>query len=343
MHHRAKHICIAEKMFERIGRFVFHNRWKVVILGFLFNVVFGLGLLSLKLNNNIEELYIHGNTETKHLADKLEKLFPDKSDDDFQPYSSVKQPLTVNVIVFGKERENLLEYVFVNEIKTLIQIIFDFEINSGYMGKVSYSELCAKNNGSCVSSGPTILDRLVYRENKAEYVLPLGSHDKGTHETNNILQHIANYTVYNNTINDARYMKFVFYLRQDTPGRTADSRKWQSDIINKLPKTQFDHIDFVYSHSRSFYKQLGEDTYPDIPYFALSFTILMTYFGFLISGGDCVSKRVNIGRVGTLVVPLSILGAWGLLTGAGVEFTDVIGVMPYIAICECSFVSYCQL
>ena len=334
-----RHITIIADGYEQLGRFIFKNRWKVVILSCLFNGLLGLGLLSLVLNNDIEDLYLNKDTETQRLTDKLDDIFPDQSGTDFKPRSTIKYPLFVEVIVFGKEQENLLHPVFLNESKWLIDDIRRLTSTSDYLGQISYYNVCARNAGLCYTSGTEILLEVGDCENEhacAVYLKAL-KENYTKERFADILQNIGNYTVQNSTVRDARFLKFRFYLRQETPGRSTDSRRWMREVLKYLDKLQSERIDIVYSHSESFYEELGDDTYPDIPYFALTFTILLTYFGFLISGGDCVSKRVNIGRMGSLVAPLSVLGSWGLIVGSGVEFTNITGVMPYIAVCKFLF------
>ena len=326
--------------FETYGRFIFRNRWQVVILSFLFNGMLGLGLLSLNLNNDTEDLYVTKNTETNRLTAELLQIFPDTSGRDFRAHASIKYPLFVDVIVSSKGTDNMLQPHLINESKTLVDMITNFEFNSKYLGLITYQSVCARNSGQCVTSGTEILPEVGNCSNEDTCTVDLNNLETkyGKEQVTEMLQYIGNYSVHDGQSIYAGYFKFRFYLRQDTSGRTNDSIRWIGETLKLLKKVKTKHIDIVYSHSKSFYEELGNDTYRDIPFFALTFTVMLTYFGFLISGGDCVSKRVNIGRMGSIVVPLSVLGSWGLIVGTGTQFTNITGVMPYVALCKHLFV-----
>ncbi|WAQ97497.1 PTHD3-like protein [Mya arenaria] len=122
------------------------------------------------------------------------------------------------------------------------------------------------------------------------------------------------------------YSKMSVFLRQDTEGRLAESTLWLDKFTQTMTILTSETTGFVFSTSLSFYDRLNSDTYIDIRYFGLVFTVFMTYCGFLLSGGDCLTKQANIGRMGLIVTPLSVMGAWGLLTGCGVAFTNMTGV-----------------
>ena len=331
-----KHIKIVESSFEKFGKFVYDNKWKLVIVSFLLNGIFGLGLLSLTLNNDIKSLFVNEHTEAKKLEEKLLTMYPDKSREQFKVYSSIKLPLFVDVIVSAKSKENLFDPFFINQTHKLIDGIKNVSIMSDYLGLINYTDLCARNSGSCVMEGSEILQELGQCKNKSSCLNINNLNSSFSTEIfSSILNSIGEYTLNNGTFVSARYIKFRLYLRQDTKGVSRDSKHWQNNFIRYMSSFKSAYLDVAFSHSTSIFEEIGQDTYPDIRFFALTFTILMIYLGVYISGGDCVSKRMNIGRMGTIVVPLSILGAWGLVTGAGLEFTNCVGVMPYFALCKC--------
>ena len=331
-----KHIKIVESSFERFGKFVYDNKWKLVIVSFLINGIFGLGLLSLTLNNDIKALFLNRHTETKKLEEKLLTMYPDKSMEQFKAYSSIKLPLFVDVIVSAKSKENLFDAFFINQTHKLIDEIKNISIVSDYLGLIYYTDLCARNSGNCVMEGSEILQELGQCKNKSLCLNMNNLNSSFTKERfSSILNSIGEYTLINGTIVSARYVKFRLYLRQDTKGVSHDAKHWQNNFVKYMSSFKNAYLEVEFSHSTSLFEEIGQDTYPDIRFFALTFTILLIYLGFYISGGDCVSKRMNIGRMGTIVVPLSILGAWGLVTGAGLEFTNCVGVMPYFALCKC--------
>ena len=331
-----KHVGIVERAFRKYAEFAYDNKWKLVLISVLVNGLFGLGLLSLSLNNGIDALFLNKRSETKQLEQNLKGFYPDTSGSEFKPHSSVKIPLSVDVIVFGKAKENLLDPIFINQTQFLIDFINNISITSDYLGPVSYEDLCARNSGNCVIRGRELLEQLrgcpdtnmcSINTSSLELLYP-----KNTYLA--LLDAMGNMSFENDRIVFANYIRLRFYLRQDTKGTFHDSKAWQRKFTNSMSEFRNEHIDVVYCHSTSLYEELDENTYPDIRLFSLSFTTLIFCLSVYASGGDCVSKRMNIGRMGIIVVPLSILGAWGLLSGTGLEFTNTVAIMPYFALCK---------
>ena len=330
-----KHIRKLENLFGLLGAFIFDNKWSVVIVSFLVNGLFGLGLLSLSLNNDTTILFLSRNTETNKLGEKLSDLYADNGDNQFTLHSSIKLPVFVELIVNEKGNKNLLNPVYVNETNSILEQIQNLSIISDYEGHISYKHLCEKISDKCVIEGYEIIETLSKRSVNNNFLNISRLEEQYSKETyNSIIESIGDYTEMNGTITEVKYFKFRLYLRQNTAGVLEDSKLWQHQFIQEMSRMTNDHLNIVYAHSQSLLEEIGEETYPDIRYFGLAFTIFLTYCGFYVSGGDCVSKRVNIGRMGTIVGPLGVLGAWGLTCGTGWQFTNTTGVMPYIAMCK---------
>ena len=324
-----------EQTFEGAATLIATHAWKVAISCFILNVLFGFGLLTLELNNNIEDIYFPIVTETERNIDKLSELFPDKSDTDFYEHTSVKQPMYGEVIIRTTNFQNIFNETVMEEIDRLISLVYtNVSVKSGFEGRLYFNDVCARRDGECVISGLEFVKGFKDNTNIADLVKPKDTSDKPIYDPRSFL---GDFTVLNGTILRAKYLKLRFYLRQDTEGKEKYSRLWEYRFTEKMKRFNSDIIKIVFRHAGSFYEELGWDTYPDIPYFSLAFTVLLTYCGFLISGGDCVTKRVHMGRVGILVTPLAVLGGWGFLSGVGMPFTDTIGMMPFLVMCKYAF------
>ena len=324
-----------EQTFEGIATLIATHAWKVAIISFILNVLFGFGLLTLKLNNNIEDIYFPIFTETESNIDQLSKLFPDKSDTDFYEHTSVKQPMYGEVIIRTTDFKNVFNKTVIEEIDHLISLVYkNVSVKSGFEGRLYYNDVCARRGGECVIAGLEFVKGFKENSDIADLLNTEDTHEKPIYDPRSFL---GDYTVFNGTRLHAKYLKLRFYLRQETDGKEKYSRLWEYRFTEKMKRFNSNVIKIVFRHAGSFYEELGWDTYPDIPFFSLAFTVLLTYCGFLISGGDCVTKRVHMGRVGILVTPLAVLGGWGFLSGVGMPFTDTIGMMPFLAICKYMF------
>ena len=244
---------LVEKMFARCGQSIYDFKWTLVVVSFLLNCIFGIGLLSLRLNNDIEHLFVNVNTETKQLEDELLKLYPDRSGWQFVGHDSVKMPLFVVIIVSGKHKENLFDPFYIKEITNLINYIQNITLISEYQGVTSYDDLCALSSNECVISGKTILTKLINHCNDTN---TCSLNKSSLVDNNSIAENVGQYTISDDSIVDAKYLKFIFYLRQNTEGLFKDSKLWQKHFVDHMSKFKHDHLDIAYSHSTSLFEEM---------------------------------------------------------------------------------------
>lgn len=323
-----------EKTFEKHALLIAEHAWKIAIICFVLNVLFGFGLVTLELNNNIEDIYFPIHTQTERNIEELSEIFPDKSGTDFYEHTSVKPPMYGEVIIRTDNYGNVFNETVMEEIDRLISVVYNnVTVKSEFEGKIYYKDVCARRDGKCVVSGMEFVKG--FKKDRgialADLVKSKSTDKKPIYDPTDYL---GDYSLLNDTELHAKYLKLRFHLRQENEGKMKFSRLWEYRFTEKMKRFYSDVIKIEFRHAGSFYEELGWDTYPDIPFFSLAFTVLMTYCGFLISGGDCVTKRVHMGRVGILVTPLAVLGGWGFLSGVGMPFTDTIGMMPFLAMCK---------
>ncbi|WAQ97495.1 PTHD3-like protein [Mya arenaria] len=288
-------ISCFHKLFDSVSTFVFENPWPIVLASFIGQTLFGLCFLSLHLNNDIKDLYLPENTQTEKTERYIVQTYSNQSELNFIPHATIKPSLQADIIFYSKNRSVPLNW---SEVQDVFGRIESIETSTLYQRNARMRSVCATSNGTCVvtNTSATTNHRSMTKE---ERVL--------------------------NT-----YIKMSIFLRQDTEGRHAESTQWLDKFTQTMTTLTSETTGFVFSTSLSFYDRLNSDTYIDIRYFGLVFTVFMTYCGFLLSGGDCLTKQAHIGRMGLIVTPLSVMGAWGLLTGCGVAFTNMTGVMPLV-------------
>ena len=327
-----------QSFYGRLALFISFHPWKFCIIGFLVNGLLGLGMLNLPnkhlLNNNIEEVYMPRNTATEKTAQKILQIFPDHSRDDFYYHQTVHKPLIAELIIWGLSKPSLINESFYERLSFLMAEIknLSFMNTNGEMS--TYYDVCARRNNKCVVNGEIFIDCM--KENK-NGTIPLKSliPENSTILENPLLL-LADYHVTNETLVNATYLRIRFNLSQNTTLQAEDSDRWIGRFVSHMKesveKWRSKNVCIAFSTSRSFLEEIGNDTYNDIPFFSFVFTIYFVYIGFVMSGGNILAKRVHIGRMGIIVTPTSILGAWGLLMACEVEFTNVIGITPVLIV-----------
>ena len=257
---------------EKLGlfsSFLFRNRWFLVIGIAFLNGMFGLGLLSLSLNNNIEDIYVSKRTPTTKLMNFLDEYFPDQSDNNFTPYASVYSPLFIEVILGAKVNGNVFDDHAIVEIKHILGKIRNLTVSSDYHHKIAYHDVCARNNKTCVSSGLEILQLFKHCNISRCLDLKEIENNYDEYDKKEILSNIGRYTLEGNHITQAHFLRFRFYLQQSSPRKLDDSKKWIQVFVSNLNMMSSDSsqtLSLYFRHSSSLLEELGEETYPDVRY-----------------------------------------------------------------------------
>ncbi|XP_045199577.2 patched domain-containing protein 3-like [Mercenaria mercenaria] len=329
-----------ESSFGTFAYYIACHAWKVCVAIFLCNALLGLGLLN-SLTCNNENIYLPSNTQTQDRMEILLNVFGDQIDDDFYSHRSIRPHIYADLIIVRKDIRTLINSSLYDEINFILDHVKRISVNasSANNNRVTYQDVCARMNGKCVIDGEGILER--NKSADARYLqMPMDKKFNLITETfavdkkfNLVTETFAKDTNENKTFIAARDLRFRFYLRRD-----VKSKLWMDRFITEMQSftKTLTHNDFrvVFSHTKSFFEELSKDSKKDIRYFSLSFTVYFIYIGFVLSGGNSLTNRANIGRMGIIVTPVSILGAWGVLAASNVMYTDIVGIIPFFVVCH---------
>ncbi|KAK3609461.1 hypothetical protein CHS0354_020397 [Potamilus streckersoni] len=317
---------LLESFYTIYGKKVAAHPWKCILLSIVVNGVLGLGIyFRLTLNNDVQYLYIPENTMSLIHRAKIDSTFSDESGNNFWPHT-MSHPLRYGeVILFPKHGSNIFEDGVFENISTVIDTVLNISLSDDGL---SYRNMCAIRNEECVIEGIE-LTTLPFQKSVQSGVV--------NYTTCNVpacssryMTFLGDIIVENETLLSARYIKLRFNLRQSTSYELQRARRWQDAFVNTLKTFKSDILGIAFSSADSTDEEISNESIFDTPFFGLCFTVLITYSNFVTGSGDCVSKRVHLSRAGFLVVPLSVLGSWGLLSWCGVLFTNIIGCMPYV-------------
>jgi hypothetical protein len=128
-------------------------------------------------------------------------------------------------------------------------------------------------------------------------------------------------------------VKLRYYLRQNA-SVVELSRKWETAFVSKLENLQTNLTDIAYATSNSLGSELDKNTNSDIFLFSVTFTLMMTYASIASLTTSCnnVANRINLGFAGVIAPVLAIASAFGFVSAIGVEFTNIVGVMPLLIV-----------
>lgn len=149
------------------------------------------------------------------------------------------------------------------------------------------------------------LDDFFWKETEAGKVTYPSFTDKvnGDHRTDREFGHVH---VENGVLKSAKSLRLHYYLRQDTQEYTDLSIAWEKQFVKEMSKFKPILTEFTLSHSNSISSELDENTLGDIALFSLTFTLMITYASLVTAGGNCLTQRGHLGRVGVLATALAI-------------------------------------
>ncbi|XP_060072050.1 patched domain-containing protein 3-like [Ylistrum balloti] len=313
--------------FEKYGVLVSRYPWHVLIGCVTINCLFGMGLLWIEIETDIETLYTLKSSPSKAERAAVKAVFTeDKSGSNFYFKNIIKEQMFAEIIVKTKDGSNILTVSYLDEIERIYNYIID-NVNITSDGTtLGFPHICALRRGNCVVEGDAIFSKAF----------------RNALTANNINYPLFNFEYLAFTFGDvqssggyltsARMIKLTFFLRQDTTAASTLSQSWEKRYIQVLAAFSSSFVDIAFATSSSIEDELEKSVTGDILYFVLTIVIMLTYAGLVTSGGDCVSDRQNLGRAGVFATCIAIFGALGLVSAVGVKFVNFVGTLPFLII-----------
>ncbi|KAK6170826.1 hypothetical protein SNE40_019126 [Patella caerulea] len=314
-------------IFGRYGRVVATHPIVFIITPLILCGLFGLGLLNMSSESDIETLYVPINSRTASERTEINSLFQDKSDSNFYEQSLGVMNLYGDIIIKSRDNRDVLSLEVVDEIKNITSQLKKFSFEDGGLN-FTYADVCAVRNGTCLINGEFILDDDFIKRYKGRNIsYPKWTDPQGVPKDLSVyMKGSANASMVLKSVSSL-YLKFN--LRQKNISR---SKKWETEFLEFISKMSTNLTDIAYSASSSLDRELNSNTGQDIFWFSISFTLLITYASVVASGGNCVSNRSHLARAGVLGVALAILASFGILSACGLKFVNIVGVMPFLAL-----------
>ena len=286
----------------------------------MINGLLGIGLINLKSNNDVEQLYTPSNSQASKDRATLQRTFADFSISNFYVKSEVETGLYGDIIFESKTKQQILQANSISEMKHVVHEIESMK----YDAARSFSDVCAIRNNKCVVDGNIIFSSWFSNHLSANNIPYPGTGSKS-------LEGIFGDTiVVGNILKDASVAKFRFHLRHNSETSVSESKKWMDKFLTKMKTITGNNTNIFYAHSNSRDEELNANVSGDIVIFSLTFLLMIVYATVATSNRNCISERRNLGRAGVIGVTFSILGAFGLCSACGLEFVSIVGVMPFL-------------
>nr|XP_022329809.1 patched domain-containing protein 3-like isoform X2 [Crassostrea virginica]XP_022329811.1 patched domain-containing protein 3-like isoform X2 [Crassostrea virginica] len=316
-----------ESFFGRLGSVINNSPVLIIISCIFVNCALMVGFLRLESENDVEVLYTPHDSQSSKDRAFLTSHFPDPTVQHFMSYQLPDFGRYADVIVMSKDKNSMESNVFFSELREIDNFIKKSLFVAGYNGSLNYyDDICAIQFEKCTVFGDVVLTKQFERDfllNNLTFPLYNGSL---------ISPFLASSEFKNGLLLSAKGVKLRYYLRRNT----TFSSQWEINFLSKIPEFKTNYTDLSYSTSESLGKELEKNTNGDIQFFSLTFTIMLTYASFASASSflacNNIANRVLLGFAGVLAPLLAIGSAIGFVSAIGIQFTSIVGVMPFLVI-----------
>ncbi|XP_033751243.1 patched domain-containing protein 3-like [Pecten maximus] len=309
------------RAFILYGRLISKRPWFAIIFSLVLNGILGINIYWLSHDTNLERLYNPSNSEADRNRLEAQQIFPDASGTNFEHHSLNDLGLYGEVIVRPKTADNILNQTYIEDIRKLFVIVRNITVTSDDGEVHNYESLCARRNGDCIVDGLYVITDAFWRNLKS---------GKIKEDVMFGISTLGEPKFINNSLVSSTGIKLQYNLRQDSPSYKSLSKRWETQYLHVMASVALENTEIAYAMSDSLSQELNDNTRGDVGLFSVTFSLMITYASIVAVGGNWVSQRGNLGRAGVLPAGLAIMGSFGFCSAIGVDFVNMVGIMPFL-------------
>ncbi|XP_071131036.1 patched domain-containing protein 3-like [Mytilus edulis] len=311
-------------LFERHGRFVARHPWAVIIGVVIIDIGLGLGLLKIQTDNSIEQYAPKDSTASKH-REEVYSMFPNvDTANNFYQHSLISYSQYAIVIAQRKDGGNIVDSSSLSDVEALYNHTVSISINSSG-STYKYNDVCAKRFSSCVIDGNYIFSSDFKND------LSTGNISYPSYTTSGQTFNIRD--TFGKSVASGGFLESAVAIRLTfSVAGNSVSDDWQDAFIKKMKSYSSNTLNIDFAHGSSLDEELNANISGDITLFIVTFSLMITFSGLVLFGGNSVSNRWFLGTAGVVSTALAIVAALGFVSLCGVLFASIVGTMPFLVI-----------
>ncbi|XP_055999745.1 patched domain-containing protein 3-like isoform X2 [Ostrea edulis] len=320
---------VIENAFGKLGFFISTYPVIIMIVCIVVNLLLTIGIVNIEVENDVETLYTPMDSQAIKDRSALRNLYGDSTNSSFRPYQLSDFGLYGDVMIISKNKSTIMNQAYVDEINNINSIIRNTISVSDSTGQTyTYDDLRAgSNSNEGIASAVVLMDTFQKKFIIANITYPFD----GDHILSPYLAQASHET---GKLNSALGVKLQYYLRQSDVNAVELSKQWEKAFVSKLESLQTNLTDIAFAYSDSLGTELNKNTKSDIGFFSVTFVLMMTYASLASFTINCnnVANRMNLGIAGVIAPLLAIASSCGFVSAIGIQFTNIVGVMPFLVI-----------
>ncbi|XP_061193753.1 patched domain-containing protein 3-like [Saccostrea echinata] len=320
---------IIHNSFGKLGAFISDYPVRIMVCCIVVNLLLTIGLIRIEVENDVETLYTPMDSQAIQDRSVLRNLYGDPTDSHFRSYQLTDFGLYGSVMILSKEKTDIKTQAYVYEINSIHNVInTSITVTDSFGTVFTFSDISAGSDPVDVISGSILLSQTFQNNfvmNNVTYPF-FGQ--------NTLSPFLANAVSENGMLTSTIGVKLQYYLKHYNASVRELSKSWEKAFASKLENIQTNLTDIAYAYSDSLETELTKNTNSDIQYFSITFALMMTYASIASLSINCnnAANRMNLGFAGILAPILAIASAFGFVSAIGVEFTNIVGVMPFLVV-----------
>ncbi|XP_065559917.1 patched domain-containing protein 3-like [Artemia franciscana] len=317
--------------FNRLGGIIARHPGYFIIVPILLCAVFITGFQQLQYESDPEYLFAPTNGQAGYDRDIIESLFPVNYTTKFHPLRITRAGRFGRVIIVTQDGGSLLRKVVWDEIDLLDQLVKNITVTFDE-DEYGWEKLCATWGDQCWTDTILGIKEIIAEVEQSEthLVYPVMLNPV-TFETYILPMFFGGLDVNeNSTVDSAAALQLHYFIRAQDRKQDIRGIMWEEAFHELLEKTEFKYIRVSRFSSKTLEYELEENTNFVVPYFAVTYFIMITFAVITCAEFDWVRAKPLIGLCGVISATMGTSASFGLLCYLGLDFIGINLAAPFL-------------
>ncbi|XP_071790217.1 patched domain-containing protein 3-like [Asterias amurensis] len=316
--------------FFNYGGFIAKHPFPFLLLPLVLSGALGAGLVFIREEQSVENLYTPENGQAKTDRATVEELFAEHGDNNTLVARLTRLGRSGKIIIERNDGGNILKKTVLEEILNLHEKILTISVMQNGQG-YNFSDLCVKWNGDCNENAilyiynynASMLDSItltypIYNSNNE--VLFLGGELGGVEFKSGSPGEVFS----------ADVMQLSYILRNQDSMDDQRSAVWEDEFLQVVEAFNSTEIRVTRQVSSTIETELDKASSNVIKDFTITFTLLITFSICSCVMLDWVRSKPWLAGCGVISAGLAVLSSFGLMCYIGVPYINVVGSTPFL-------------
>ncbi|XP_069815229.1 patched domain-containing protein 3-like [Dendropsophus ebraccatus] len=334
---RCRTDCIQRPLslgFSKLGKLVGRYPWWFLILPMVLSAGLGAGFYFLpqRQANDIEDQFTPVGGPAKAEREFVKNHFPTNDSGQFSAQRLYTEGSYVSLIAVSTS-DNVINVETFRELIKLDEMVQNLNITEDSTSTtLDFQRLCAEVQGrQCIPANP-LLSAVQGNVSLIE-TIPIGyPMFQGRTFLGIYLGGVTLNT--DNTVQKAKAIKLLYYLREDSENDRENSRQWIKHFIESISENierlQMKTIKVSHFTSNSRQEEFEDITKSVIPFFSITYFVTILFSILSCIRRDNVRNKTVVAIFGILSPGLAVLSSFGLLLLCGAPFDTTVANAPFL-------------